>query len=132
MKLGLYQSAVCSTFTHACEAWTLPDSVRRTINGFNSRCLHVLTGASYRDTATNPPFDLVLAIRRRRMRYLGHILRMKRDRLLRRALEAYLCGGDAGPPEGSLLDDCQDKSLERLTCIANNRGRWDKMVRKLR
>ena len=132
MKLGLYQSAVCSTFTHACEAWTLTDSIRRTINGFNSRCLHVLTGASYRDTATNPPFDLVLAIRRRRMRYLGHILRMKRDRLLRRALEAYLWGGDAGPPEGSLLDDCQEKSLERLACIADNRGRWDKMVRKLR
>ena len=49
MKLRLYIASVCSTFTHACEAWTLSDTVFRKINGFNnSRCLLIITGESYR------------------------------------------------------------------------------------
>ena len=27
------------------------------INGFNSRCLHVITGGVYRDTATTPVYE---------------------------------------------------------------------------
>ena len=76
MKLRLYRISVCSSFTHCCEAWTLNRAVTRSINGFNSRCLHVMTGEHYRETATAPAYDLVLAVRRRRLRYLGHVLRM--------------------------------------------------------
>ena len=43
MKLRLYQLSVCSTLKHACESWTLTDKVKANINGFNSRCLHVIT-----------------------------------------------------------------------------------------
>ena len=93
MKLRLYIACVCSSFTHACEAWTLPDTVLRKINGFNSRCLHVITGESYRDTATSPIVDLLLQIRRRCMRYLGHLLRMPPERLVRKMLFAYIDGG---------------------------------------
>ena len=35
MKLRMYFTAVCSTFTHACESWDLTEEVRKTINGFN-------------------------------------------------------------------------------------------------
>ena len=131
MKLRFYRSAVCSTFTDSCEAWTLTEAIRKSINGFNSRCLHVITGDSYRNTATNPPFDLVLAIRRRRMRFLGHVMRMKKDRLVRRTFEAYVNGG-RGAPAGSLLDDSSEKSLHTLARVAQNRGRWEKIVCNLR
>ena len=47
LKIRLYVAAVCSTFSHACEAWDLTSTVVKTINGFNSRCLHVITGKSY-------------------------------------------------------------------------------------
>ena len=40
---------------------------------FNSCCLHVITGEDYRGTATTPVYDLVLAVRKRRMRYLDHV-----------------------------------------------------------
>jgi len=88
MKLRFYSTAVCSTFTHACEAWSMTEPIRRSINGFNSRCIHVITGDTYANTARNPPFDLVLTIRRRRLRFLGHVLRMKKNRLVRRTFEA--------------------------------------------
>ena len=92
MKLKLYQTSVCSTFTHACEAWNLTDSVKTMINGFNSRCLHVITNKDYRETATNPDVNILLLIRCRRMRFVGHVLRMDEQRLLRRTLEAYVHG----------------------------------------
>ena len=62
-KLRLYKLSVCSTLTHCCTAWALTRKVTRMINGFNSRCLHVITGQDYRDTATTPVYDLVLAVR---------------------------------------------------------------------
>ena len=42
-KLRLYRLSVCSSLTHCCEAWTITRTVRRMVNGFNSRCLHVST-----------------------------------------------------------------------------------------
>ena len=52
LKLRTYQLAVCSTLTHSSKAWTLTAAVMRSITGFNSRCLHVITGQDYRHTAT--------------------------------------------------------------------------------
>ena len=62
-KLRLYRVCVCSSLTHCCEVGTFNRTVIRSINGFNSRCLHVMTGEHYRETATAPAYDLVLAVR---------------------------------------------------------------------
>ena len=62
-KLRLYRVCVCSSLTHCCVPWTLNRTVIRSITGFNSRCLHVMTGEHYRETATAPAYDLVLAVR---------------------------------------------------------------------
>ena len=78
------------SLTHCCEAWTLNRTVIRSINGFNSMCLHVMTGEHYRETATAPAYDLVLAVRRCRLRYLGHVLCMPADRMVRCALMALV------------------------------------------
>ena len=103
--------------------------VTRMINGFNSRCLQVITKKHFRDTATHPDFNLVAAIRRRRLRYLGHVLRMDPSRLVRRTLKAYVCGGE-NPPEGSLLMDC-DLPFELVARQARNRQMWNAKVNKI-
>ena len=54
LRLRLYNLCVCSTLTHACEAWNLTKAASRILNGFNSRCLNVITGEGYRDTAISP------------------------------------------------------------------------------
>ena len=129
-KLRIYRSAVSTTLTHACEAWTLTSNVQQKINGFNSRCLHIITGDSYRNTATKPVFNLVRAIRRRRFKYLGHVLRMHPDRLIRQTLLAYV-NGPNGAPDGSLLDDCQGKSsINSLTSLAYDRKGWQRFMNK--
>ena len=130
LKLRTYQLAVCSTLTHSSKAWTLTAAVMRSITGFNSRCLHVITGQDYRHTATAPVFDLVRAIRQRRLQYLGHILRMPESRVVRRTLMALTVTGTQYP-EGSLLMDCQTIPFANIEALAQRRAAWNTMVNRL-
>ena len=127
LNIKLYKTAVCSTFTHTCESWNLTEDCLKIVNGFNSRCLSTITKTDFRDTATNPEFDLVQTIKARRLRFLGHILRMEPSRLLRRTLLAYL---DAPPTEraGTLLHGCDGLSIEHLCKTASDRRAWSKLV----
>ena len=129
-KLRLYRLCVCSSLTHCCEAWTLNRKVTRTINGFNSTCLHVITGDDYRVTATAPAYDLVLAVRKRRLRYIGHVLRLPADRMVRRALLVHVMGCRQYPA-GSLSSDCADVSLPQLVTMASDRAMWRAKVASL-
>ena len=130
LKLRTYQLAVCSTLTHASEAWMLTEPVMRSVNGFNSRCMHVITGQDYRVTATAPEYDLLLAIPQRRLRYLGHILRMPESRVVRRALVALAKGGTVYP-KGSLFMDCQAMAMDQLVALAQRRGVWNALAKQL-
>ena len=102
LKLGYYESSVCSSLTHGSESWTLHPKALKSLNGWNSRHLHIITRHSFRDEAVIPSFDLVRAIRQRRHRWLGHILRMPTSRLIRETIN-YI--GSTGTPyeEGSIL-----------------------------
>ena len=118
-KLRLYRVCVCSSSRTA--AWTLNRTVIRSINGFNSRCLHVMTGEHYRETATASAYDLVLAARRRRLCYIGHVIRMLADRMVRCAL-MELVSDSSQYPTGSLFSDCQGVALPQLVIMASNRA----------
>ena len=130
LKLRLYAASVCSTLTHGSEAWTLTPKALATLNGFNSRQLHRITGRSYREEATQPSYDLLGAVRRRRHQWLGHILRMPADRLVRRAVLAL--GRRGGPPyqPGSLLMDTP-LPLDELVLRAADRPKWARDGRSL-
>ena len=120
LKLRLYAASVCSTLTHGSEAWMLTPRALTTLNGFNSRQLHRITGRSYREEATKPSYDLLTAVRTHH--WLGHILRMPADRIVRRAVLAL--GQRAGPPyqPGSILMDTPLPLEELLLRAADRRG----------
>ena len=125
-----FNLCVCSTLTHSCEAWNLTKAVSRILNGFNSRCLHVITGEEYRVTAVSPAYNMLLSVRQRRLRYLGHLLRLPHDRVVRRTLIA-MAGGGNRYPEGSLFVDCQGSELKDLDTLAVNRMAWRSKVATL-
>ena len=78
--------------------------------------------------AADPPFDLNLRIRQRRLRFLGHVLRMEPDRLVRQTLLALTQGGTRFP-EGSLFMDIADKTIEEdILCLAKDKFIWNVMV----
>ena len=130
LKLRLYAASVCSTLTHGSEAWILTPRALATLNGFNSRQLHRIPGRSYREEATTPSYDLLTAVRTRRHQWLGHILRMPANRLVRRAVLAL--GQRAGPPyqPGSILMDAPFPPDELVLRAADRRG-WARDTRSL-
>ena len=130
LKLRLYFLCICSTVTLSCEAWNLTKAVSRILNGFNSRCLHVVTGEEYRVTAVSPAYNLLLSVRQRRLRYLGHLLRLPHDSVVRRTLLA-MAGGGNRYPEGSLFTDCQGSELKYLKTLAVNCTTWRSKVATL-
>ena len=91
---------------------------------------NLITGEDYRATATTPVYDLVLAVRKRRMRYLGHVLRLPPDRIVRRSFIALVKGGTYYP-EGSLFSDCEGAYLHELIETATDRSAWRAKVASL-
>ena len=83
-----------------------------------------------KETATNPVFNLLLSVRKRRLRYHGHVLRMSNDCLVKKSLLAYTHGGE-NVPEGSLLMDCGNLSLHELELAAQDRKKWRQMIDNL-
>ena len=137
-KLQLYQSGVLSTLCHCHEVWCLTKKVRSMVGGFNAKCLSIITGKSIREERVHPSVDLVLLLRVRRLRWLGHILRMDSDRILKQALLSL----QQPYPEGSLLMDAPpheswDDLMRMAGCenrdgghgVANHKE-WNEMIRK--
>ena len=72
----------------------------------------------------------LLTVCRRRLRYLGHVLRMPADRVVRYALMTL--GIDACHyPTGSLFSDCQGIALPQLVAMASKRSLWRAKVASL-
>ena len=89
LKINIYKSAVTSLLTYGCEAWSMTPAIQAKINGANARCMARLTGRSVHQEASprTQTFDLVTAIKVRKWKWLGHILRAPGDRLIKLALK---------------------------------------------
>lgn len=129
LKISLYSGAVCSMLVHGGEAWLLNKVLIRKLRGWNARCLVIITGRGHREETVEPTFDLVSHLRSRRLRWLGHILRMPEDRLLRRVVTQQ----SAPYREGSLFMDAPPhSSMVELVSLAYDRRCWNAMVRRLK
>ena len=137
-KMQIYKSAVGSLFTYGSEAWNLSEKNLRALNGANAGCLQRFTGRTRVEEAReiSCTYSLCKDIRRRRMSWLGHILRMKKyknengedvDRLVKIAVKVqHEMGGG-----GSLLMDAPAQvDFEDLEALAENRIAWKQQIEK--
>ena len=63
---------------YGSEAWYLNEKVQKTLNGANNKMVATITGRSIKEEASmGKTYDVVAGIRATRMRWLGHILRLK-------------------------------------------------------
>ena len=129
LKINLYMAGVCSMLTHGSEAWLLTPSVVRSLRGWNARCLVIITGRSCREETVQPSFNLVGHIRSRRVRWLGHILRMSDVRLLHR----LVCQCSESYQVGSIFDDAPPHaSMKHLMALAQEKAQWRSWVTRQR
>ena len=131
IKLRLYQAAVCSLLTYGCETWQLTKRAMRQINGANSRMLARFTRKSIPQEARpwSTSFDLVLSIRKRRLRWLGHILRAGEEQP---AFQAMVEQSRRGRTGNLLMDAPVFQSIEQLAQTARDRVYWRALVRNLK
>ena len=81
-----------------------------------------ICSTEYRNTAISPAYNLLLAVRQRRLRYLGHLLRLPRDSVVRQTLIAMTDGDNPNRyPEGSIFMDCQGSELKDIETLPVNR-----------
>ena len=87
LKMRVYKTAICSLFTYGSEAWTMNKQAKAMLNGANARCLSRFTGKDAHQEASvrTRSYDLVTAVMLRRRKWLGHILRMGDERLVKLA-----------------------------------------------
>ena len=103
----------------------------RALNGANSQMVSIITGKSphveaSKDTRT---FDLLRWIRARRLQWLGHILRMGKERKLKQAVYVLY----KSPKTGDLLMDApKTKSWSELMQYAAEKEYWKARVRAMR
>ena len=126
LKLKIYKVAVCSLMTYGCEAWSLSEKTIAMLNGANARCLSRFSGkdAHAEASARTRTYDLVAAIRRRRFKWLGHILRMPDVRLVKFAVGRQFA---LDQPGNMFYDVPAGLTLQQITDTARNREVWKKL-----
>ena len=131
IKIRLYSAAVCSLMSYGCESWPFTEEVTRRINGANSRMLASFTSKTIQQEARplTTSLNLVLRLRKTRLRWLGHILRGGKDQLTYQAIKAQFMSR----MKGSLLTDAPPHTcIEDLIPLAEDRAHWRALVRKLK
>ena len=123
LKIDIYRSAVTSLLTYGSEAWNLNPSVTAKLNGANARCLSRITGKSAHVEASRSTrtYDLVAAIRRRRFKWLGHLLRLPDERLVKLAVRVQY---EMNLPGNICSDAPPTSSFDELVKFAKDRKTW--------
>ena len=109
------------------EVWHLTKRVSSALNGANARMVSIITGNSPHDetSPTTKTFDLVSWVRARRLQWLGHILRLDSDRMIKQAVFEMF----KAPTDGDLLMDApRTKSWRELCQSAFAKEQWRSRV----
>ena len=98
----------------------------RALNGANSQMLSRITGESVRSQARSETavYDLVKNIRKRRLRWLGKILRGDETRLLFEAMKVQYYEHGEGVKGTLFMDSPASDSFEELILTANDKIHW--------
>ena len=121
LKLRLYEAAVISILSYGSETWDLDALTRRMLNGVNSLMLAWFTNKPIRSEVreVSTSFNIIHKIRVRRLRWVGHILRMGPNHLTYQALKVQ---NSLVNDDNLLMDVPPHNSIDELTNMAQDRA----------
>ena len=105
---------------YGSSAWLFTPDIRKSLNGVNSKMLSSITKRTIHEEASQPSFDIIDYVLRRRRSYLGHILRADENRTVRRFL-LELSPSEQPFIKGSLLDEVEYANTRDMIEAAVNR-----------
>ncbi len=100
VKVRVYESSVLSVLLYGSKTWLTYRREEHKLNAFHFRCLRQILGLSWQDRVPNTTMlkltnssDMYTAIRRRRLRWIGHVRRMPDERLPKSIFHGELAVG---------------------------------------
>ncbi|GFS14912.1 hypothetical protein ElyMa_004918900 [Elysia marginata] len=141
-KLKLYTSNVRAVLLYASETWRTNRRIENKLRGFEGRCLTRILGIRWEHRVTNKEISertdirpIVEEVKKRRWRWLGHILRMSKSRHPLIALTWNPQGArKKGRPQGTWRTSVESERVEsgktwnELNWLAQDRCEWRKFV----
>lgn len=112
-KINIYNACILSTLLYGVESWTLYSKQLSKLNGFHCRCLRKLLNINWQERVTNVEVlertgsvSVHTLVRRRRLRWVGHVVRMENNRIPKKILYSEVSGGGrrVGRPNLRFLD----------------------------
>ena len=93
-KLKVYNAIIIPTAIYASETWPLTKTLEKRLDAFDSKCLRQILKIRWQDHVTNvrvrqltkQPY-LSNIIRKKRLQWLGHVMRSDENRLVNKVLE---------------------------------------------
>ena len=129
LKLRVYAAGVVSVLVYGCECWDM-ERACTAVGAWNARRLAVITGREIREEYLVPSYDLIGAVRARRLKYVGHILRLEEGRMLRGAIEEEWRNQTDGC-RGLLYDTPIVETFDELVQLASDSKLWRGLVEKI-
>jgi len=142
IKLNLFKTIVIPTVIYSCENWKSTTTIVNKLNVFQQRCLRKILNVSYRDRITNQAIltrskvdSLATTVEKRRLSWLGHLLRMNYSRYATKALSWTPEGRrKRGRPKNTWRRTIENDLIIRgmgwysVKRAAADRRRWKKIV----
>ena len=145
-KIKVYETLVLSALLYNSETWTIKETQKQRLRVFEMACLRKIEGVTRREKIRNEEIrervgccqEIDRRIRKRRLKYFGHVNRMPPERYPRIALYGYVHGKrNQGRPKKRWIDNIKNDCIEMnsdlydATSQTRNREGWRKSVEKL-
>ena len=141
-KLRIFKSNVLSVLLYGSECWKTTNAIEMKLEGFQNKCLRQILRIFWPNIISNEELlrrtriqPLTIVIRHRRWRWLGHVLRMRADKLAKTALRWTPQGKrKRGRPKEtwrrSMEKELKEEGLtfQQAEVIARDRMKWRSLV----
>jgi hypothetical protein len=152
VRLRMYKAYIESIFLYNSELWTLTKTLENTIDSFQRRILRKVIHVMWPRTINNKELyerthmtPWSIKVSKRRLSWLGHLLRLPTETPAREALQTYIIAAKRpiGRPKTTwmsvILNDINSHSkieltgdlnqdIDRLELICSDRKAWTKIV----
>ena len=143
-KMRVYQACVLSTLLYSCESWTLYTRQELRLNAFHLRSIRKILGITWQDRVPNKDVlarakipSMFALLSQRRLRWVGHVVRMQDGRIPKEIMYGELATGTrpTGRPFLRFKDVCK-RDLKSgkirpadLESTADDRDAWSLTVK---
>ena len=141
-KLQIYNAIIEPTLLYGSESWPVTEGKISSITAIEMKCYRRIAGKTKRDMIRNERIREGLKqesiggkLRKRQMKWFGHVLRMDEERKPRQMMEVRTEGRRGrGRPRMSYMDNIENQARERgkgmgeLRRMARDRDEWRRWI----